>query len=280
MTTDKPRDRSPQDVSAGQALEAQLKYVENNGSIGTVQSLRPRVLSNFGIPGPKQRAENLILFGCYPPFSSGFALCDAMTLLDALGTDYTYLDKEYCCGAPMIMNNRGAERERARSAATGFVGKNCEMAEQKGAGTLAYFCVGCAHYSKSFLPDEADRHLYLLDLIVDKLKDRPLRMAAPKVVGYFPGCQETYRKMTPGVTLAWEKYRRLMDRVENLKIVDLPVVCCRKKTGTIVEEAEKENLDTIVCPCNSCYSRIRPAARGRLQVKHYAEILLQGLLGI
>jgi hypothetical protein len=179
----------------------------------------------------------------------------------------------------MILNCLGKERETWEEASKDFAAKNCEMAEQKTAQSISYFCVGCVHFNKNRFPDEANRHLYLLDLMVDELEKKQLKIAEPKVTGYFPGCHTTYRKSMPEISLAWEKYRQVLDGVENLTLVDLTVSCCRNEPERIVEDAQKRNLDTIVFPCNACYLRVRPVGKGKVRVKHYVEIALQSLSG-
>ena len=279
MSRSKSRDQRLLGVVAGRTLDEQIECVRKYGNHGVASVLRAGVLQSLGIPAPKQTAENMIVFGCYIPFSYAFLLRDYIKILDLIGLEYTYLEEEVCCGAPMMLTSTGAERERAKKAGKEFMHMNIDMAQQKGATTMAYCCAGCARMAQGLLPDEANRHMYLLDLIVEKLEKETLRIS-PTVAGYFEGCQSRYRAVFPEVGLDWARYRRLLDRIGGLKILDLPHdICCTKYPERIVEAAEKQNVDPILCPCNGCYNRLGIAADERMQVKHFSEILLQSLRG-
>ena len=262
---------------AGRTFDEQIEFINKYGNHGITSLLKVQVLKAFGIPEPRKNAENLIVFGCYPPFSYGFVLRDYIKILNLLEIEYTYLEKEFCCGSPLISMSTGREKERAIETGKRFVQRNLNMAQQKGAKAMVYCCVGCVHVTKNFFPNHAGHHIYLLDLVIDKLAKEPLKMSAPTVVGYFEGCHSTYRAIAK-VGLEWAKYRQLLDRIESLKVVDLPNNnCCRKYPEDIIEAAEKHNLDTIVCPCNGCLIRLGDQADGRVHVKHFTEIALEGL---
>ena len=154
----------------------------------------------MGIPEPKENARNLVLFGCYPPFTIPTQLRHYIEILDRLGIEYTYLESEFCCSSPMISTTAGREREKAREAGSEFTKMNVEMAQQKGAKTISCFCVGCAHVVKSLLPDEAERFLYNPDLIIDKLEKHRLKVP-PTAIGYYEGCRRRFRVTAPGIEL-------------------------------------------------------------------------------
>jgi len=264
---------------AGRTVDEQIECIRKNGNHGTSPVLRRMVLRGAGIPRPKETAENLIVFGCYLPFITPLLLRDYLEVLDRLGMEYTYLENELCCGLPMIVTTEGAEQEKAIEAGKEFMRMNRDMARQKGATTIAYFCTWCAHWAKSVFPDEASRHVYYPDLIIEKLEEQTLRVA-PTVVGYYEGCHLGNRYYAPGVSLDWGRYRQLLDRIEGLRVVDLPSkICCRDYPERVVEAAEKNNLDTILCSCISCYVVVDAVAGGRVQVKYFPEVLLQSLRG-
>lgn len=277
MKPTKSQDQLMANITGGRTLDEQIECVRKYGIHGTAPLLRAGMLRALGIPEPKQRAKNLIIFGCYIPFWYPFMLRDYMKLLDLLSVEYTYLEKEFCCGTPVIMGSTGVDQKRVISTFKGFMELNHEMAQQKGAKTMAYCCVGCAQMTKGIFPEEADRHMYILDLIIEKLENETLKVT-PTVAGYFEGCHSRYHAIFPKANLGWKRYRRLLDRIEGLKVVDLPQDnCCTKYPERIVENALKQNLDTILCPCNGCYNRIGATGKGRVQVKYLAEILLQSM---
>jgi len=177
----------------------------------------------------------------------------------------------------MIQTTEGEERERAISASKEFLQMNCDMAQQKAASTLTYFCVGCAHMANGMVPNDAEQHKYAFDIITDKLEGKDLRIP-PTTAGYFEGCHTKYYAIFPDARLGWERYRQLLGRIEGLKIVDIPNnMCCSKYADRIVEAAEKQKLDTVICSCNACFRRIGTAGGDRVQTKYLAEVLLQAL---
>jgi heterodisulfide reductase subunit B len=204
-------------------------------------------------------------------------LLDYIRLLDLLGVDHTHLDREYCCGMPLLMESTGEELDHAQVLSLEFNRLNLDLARQKGASTLAYCCIGCVHAAKHAFKDAPNIHVYIVDLILDKLENHRLKMKAT-VMGYFEGCHTIYRALFPGTVLDWYRYRQRLDRVEGLKIVDLPKnLCCKKSAAEIVEKAAELNLDKIVCACNWCYSSLKEEAREKLHMASLPELLLQTL---
>jgi Fe-S oxidoreductase len=264
-------------VVAGRTPDEQIEYIRKNEGHGIIQVLRSFVLQGAGIPKPKEKAENAIIFGCYLPFLTSLLLRDYISLLDRLGVDYTYLEKEFCCGFITIVTSQGAEAEKAREAGRQFMQINRDAAERKGAKTLAYWCHWCAHLAKSFFPGEADRHVHYPDLLIDRLERETLSVA-PAVVGYYEGCHRRNQTFAPGVSLDWGKYRQVLDRIDGLKVVDLShSVCCLDNPEPIVAAAEAKSLDTIVTSCITCHVAVGAAAAGRVQMKYLPELLLQAL---
>jgi Fe-S oxidoreductase len=219
METDRSQKQVVQEIVAGRTLEEQMECVKKYGNHGfTIPSvLRGVILQALGAcREPKQTAKNLLMFGCYLPFSSPFMVRDCIRLLDLLGLDYTYLEQEFCCGSPMVQVSTGMERKRAIAMGKKFIQLNRDMAQQRCATTMAYCCAGCATMTKGIFPaDKRHRHVYILDLIIEKLGKETLRVE-PTVAGYFEGCHSRFRNIFPEVNLDWERYRQLLDRIEGL----------------------------------------------------------------
>jgi len=266
-------------LTGGRTIDEQIEDVRRNNNHGSALSLRSFSLLGTGILMPKPKAANVIIFGCYLPPLFPLLLRDYLEILDLLGIDHTYLQNEFCCGAPMIVTGDAIEQEKAREAAKEFVQKNLDLAREKGATTLVYCCAWCAHLAKSLFPDEASSHVYYPDIVIEKLEKENMRVA-PTVMGYFEGCHTLNSLYAPGISLDWGRYRRLLDIVEGLTLVDLPHdVCCERDSGRIVAMAEKNNLDTILCSCISCYDSIRRGGMGRVRTRFLPELLLQSLKG-
>lgn len=266
-------------IACGRSLEEQLGSVRAYGNHGASPMLRAGALAAHGIANPKASAPYAVLFGCYRPFTTPFLLQDALRLLDILEVEHTWLEKEYCCGLPLLGQAPKEERQEVASASAGFVRQNWELAKAKGAGTLVYCCAGCATAAKHMCPDTQHEHVYVLDLLLDRLEGRPLRVE-PMTLGYFEGCHATFRMHYPKTSLPWARYREFLDTVEGLTLVDLPGGrCCKHQASEIVGSAVERGLSGIVSPCSGCNVGIREAGRGKARMVSYPELLLMALGG-
>lgn len=277
MPKDMRQDRMMLALVAGRSMEQQAECVRSQGNYSDANALRRSLLNALGVYRGRRRAENVILGGCYLPFSLPQSLRSYVEILEHLGLEYTFLDKEYCCGLPMVEMNEGEEREKAQELAKEFMRMNLSRGRELGAKKAVYCCVWCAYLAKKLLPDEDVDHLYYPDLIVDRLEQEDLRLK-PTVVGYYEGCHARNRDWALGVRLNWARYRKLLDRIQGLKVVDLPRrVCCADHPERIVEEATRLNLGTIVCSCLACQMRVGQAAGGQVQMKFLPDLLRDAL---
>ncbi|UJX41988.1 (Fe-S)-binding protein [Desulfovibrio sp. JY] len=264
-------------VACGRSREEQTRDIENCGNHGAIPVLRAMALAASGVGKARDTAANALLFGCYRPFSTPYIVRDVIRLLDLLDVEYTWLDKEYCCGLPLLHQAAGEERQAVVGAIQGFMRGNWELAEAKGAKQLVYCCAGCAHAAKGIQEDRREGNKYILDLLLDALSTRALAVT-PMRVAYFGGCHTSYAGQLPQVALDWERYRAFLEKVDKLRVVDLPrTLCCKVKSDRIVEMALEEGVDAMVCACSGCNVAIRQAGSGRIRVMSYPELLLESL---
>ena len=261
-------------LACGRTVDEQIETIRTAGNHGAIPVLRAGVLAAHGIAKPKIKAENCVIFGCYRPFTTPFLVRDYLRLLDLLKIEYTYLDREYCCGAPLVMaasdEQRGAVMDRGRE----FIQLNLDLARHKEATKLVYCCAGCVHAARHTFSDTAGDHVAIADLIIDHLEQSPLEIA-PTVMGYFAGCHTVFRSMYPEAKTNWSRYRQRLGAIQGLTLVDIPqAMCCKQSAEQIIERAQADNLDTIVCPCNWCYSSLMTAARDRVRIISLPELLL------
>jgi Fe-S oxidoreductase len=239
--------------------------------------LRSRLLAALGIPKPKATAENCIIFGCYRPFTDPFMVRDYLRVLDLLEVDYTYLEQEYCCGVPLRMQKPGPERDAAVAESREFNVTNDSLARKKGARKLAYCCQGCAHAARSVFPGDQINHVYIPDLIFDRLESRKLRIE-PMSIAYFEGCHTFARSAYPTGMVDWGRYRKRLTEVEGLRITDLPSTqCCKNSAQELIDRAVEMKADAVLCPCNACTASVGAAATDRIRMISLPELLLQAL---
>ncbi|HTG00446.1 MAG TPA: (Fe-S)-binding protein [Nitrospirota bacterium] len=261
-------------LSCGRTVEEQVETVRKFGNQGTPQVLRARLLSGLGIPKPKAQADTCVFFGCYRLFTDPFLVRDYLRVLDRLQVDWTYLDQEYCCGAPFAMLKASAQRDEALKAAVEFNQQNDVLAREKGARRLAYCCMGCAHAVRSVFHEAHESHLYMPDLIFDELGRRKL-VSKPLSIGYFEGCHTFVKSAYSGGSVDWSRYRKRLDEIEGLHITDLAKnQCCKTSAGEVVDQAVNLKVDAVLCSCNWCSSSLGAAGQGRLKMISLPELLL------
>lgn len=264
-------------LACGRTTDEEVESIRRYGSHAVSPVLRASVLATLGVPKPKERGEYCLIFGCYRPFTTPFLVRDFVRLLDFLKVDYTYLEQEYCCGFPFFLTASAAELSEARSRSEEFNRLNSDLARRKGASKLIYCCAGCVHAARDTLADEADRHGYMIDLMLDCLADRRLELP-PTVIGCFEGCHTFTRKNFPGVKLDWDRYRRRLGEIKGLEIVDIARgMCCKNSAEKIVDAGLKMNVEKILAPCSGCYGALLKASQGRAPVVGFAELFMQSL---
>jgi Fe-S oxidoreductase len=264
-------------LACGRTSSEEVESIRKYGNHGASPVLRSAVLAAHGIAKPQDTAKNAVIFGCYRPFTTPFLLRDYIRLMDLLSIDYTWLERENCCGYPLLMHGKEEQPDDCRNLCREFNRSNVDLARQKGADTLAYCCLGCAYAAKHALKDTADVHIYIVELILDKVANSGIKMK-PVTVGYFEGCHSYSRALFPGTDMAWNKYDDQLHEIEGLTVVELPKsLCCKTSMEKILGKAAELKLDKIVCTCNSCYVSLKGAAGGKLNVLSLPEFLLQGM---
>jgi Fe-S oxidoreductase len=264
-------------AACGRDVSGQIADIRTYGTHGTLPVLRSMALGASGFLAPRARGRYALLFGCYRPFSTPYVVRDVGRLFALLDVDYTWLLKEYCCGLPLLNQVERAKRPAMVETAREFVNGNVALARDRGAQTLVYCCAGCAHAAKASLPETRDAHVYVLDLLLDGLAARSLRVE-PQTVAYFEGCHTSYRKPYPETSLDWGRYRRFLETVAGLTVIDIPnTMCCKQRGPKIVAIARDAGASALVTPCSGCNVALRAAGAGVLPVLSYPELLLRCL---
>lgn len=233
----------------GRTIEQQLDQIAKEGMSSSASVLRNAVLGGMEIRLDKMTAENVIKIGC-AGFGTILILRYYCLLLQELGIDYAFLKKEYCCLAPVLYQvlGRGQDRKPIDELSRRYLKLNEDWARKMGAKTMLYFCPWCVYRAKWLLKDSDLNQLYCLDILTrpDLWEGRRLRL--DKTIGYFAGRRgrvEIYSE-DPSVELPWDNYRRILDRVEGLKIVDIPEYDYPDYPGKVWEWVHKYNLKYLV----------------------------------
>ena len=86
----------------GRDLDTQIQAVETTGQHGAPQALRLMALGANGFLGAPKPADLALIFGCYRPFTTPNILREVSWIFARLGVSHTWLEKEYCCGQPLL----------------------------------------------------------------------------------------------------------------------------------------------------------------------------------
>lgn len=277
MKLDWTRDKGMQEIRGGRTVEEQISCVSEGGNLVPKSLLRERLMAELGMRKRSDTAANVFVFGCQFPFARHELIRSCLGLFDRLAPDYTFLDREFCCGGPMTELADPSEREKAERASSDFMKMNLSLAKAAQAKNMVYWCIWCAYQGKKFLGDSGVGQMYFPDLVLESLQKTLLRLP-PQRIGYYEGCHTRGRTLAPDVQMDWAGYRRVLGQIEGLTVVDLPSkVCCVINARRIIDIALKQDLQEIVCNCAACYTRLGRAAGGQIKIKYWPQIVLQSL---
>lgn len=246
--------------------------------------LRKMVLHGLEIQTKKlgAPAENVIWIGC-AVYGTAKGLVSYCRLLQHLGIDYTFLTKEHCCNTPFINEELVKPREESRleqayQDSKEYVGWNLNAARELGAKNLLCMCLWCCYLAKRFYPDSDINIMYFPDRVLGMLEQSHLEVE-PKTIAYYAGGQHRkcfFRGEGATWDLNWPAYRKLLDRVDGLSIIDVPNYCHIVTMDPIFKAAQQAHADTIVTPCLPCYGGLMGKAPSYgVKVDTIADIYLE-----
>lgn len=269
-------------IEAGRDLEQYIVDIKKNGLAFTLPVLRNAVLRGLGAKRKDGKAENVVIVGC-ATLANPEALSAEFHLLDALRVDYTLLERERCYGAPIIGYSvrRCEDRTTTDLASKEFIGMNLDQARELGAKRMIYLCPWCVYLARRFYPNCEIEQLFYFDLIMTRLSHRALRLKEPAEIAYFSGGQHRSWVYVPerDWDLDWPGYRSFLERIEGLKVVDIPKYCCTIAPDAIFQRVRKHKLSTIVTPCEVCHIHLKRKEPQGLKIRYLADLLLEALEG-
>lgn len=265
----------------GRDLDQQFADVDTYGGHGTARVLRNQLLAALGLGQPAPTGDEVLLFGCYRPFNTPYIVKDVVALFKRLGVSHTWLEAEDCCGLPHL-HQAGQRRAEVEAKLGGWLAANAAKAAAKGGKRQVFCCSGCAHVAlANYQEGEGLPGVYVSDALIDALEAAGHRLAVPPVtVAYFEGCHTSTRSQYPTTRFDWGRYRRFLDGVDGLTVVDLPAnKCCKTQAGGIMAAAKGTGATALACACSGCNPGLRAAGEGVLPVWSYPELLRRCLDG-
>jgi Fe-S oxidoreductase len=218
-------------------------------------------------------AENIIIGSCYfLPY-----IGPLIKILDQLGTSYSFLEKEYCCSVPGVEMFEGEERNRAIQLARKMCSKNVSAAADLKGKRVITFCTWCAYMYKKWEPySERIGTIYFPELILEGIEEKKPSLFLGATIGYYEGCHFRNKGFAPGVEVNWESCRKLLSKIEGLKVIEIPNKCCIWQIEEVIGAIRKAEVQSVVCACFGCHARVQFAAPD-LKVKFITEIILDSL---
>ena len=270
-------------IFEGRTVDQVEQDIWSQGPFYSCLTLRNAIIGGLEIRVKKkgQPVENVIQIGCAGP-GVAMPLKAYCELLKRLGVDYGFLHKEHCCGLPLIEKRaiegfKETESRQQYQACKDYIGANIAMARELKAKAIYHFCIWCWIIARRFYPDCDVAQRYYPDILVDLLKDRPLAVK-PQTVAYFPGGTHGWA-VAAGENANWDAdwpgYRSLLDRVEGLKVVDVPNYCCQVITKPIYDRAKP--YGTLLTNCVRCYGNLQRKAPPGIRVRSLPDFLLEAL---
>lgn len=258
------------------------EYVKENGMSLSPDLMRRAVLGGIEVKRKKGPVENLIKVGC-ECFGIVLMLRYYCQLLEKLGIDYGFLEKEYCClNIPLYMElAAGRDRSEIDKTSREIQWSHVDEAHRRGAKNLVHFCTWCTIKNKYLFNDVDVKQLYCLDLLTDPKVWEGKKLKLNKTVGSYMGT--SHRKgiyePTGEITMEyeWKEYRKLLDRVEGLEVVDIPFYCCQVSVEPIWRFVKEHDLHTIVVGCPTCYGNLQRHTPEGVEVKSISQVLLEAL---
>jgi len=257
------------------------KVVDNIWAYGTCKDSgegRLKVLKEIGFR-MQERAEYVILTGCFNPEGMPPVFHALKALLDHFQIDYSLLAKEYCCGwmplgQPAVIAKNEGDIARSKELSRTFVLENFRQAEALGAKSIVRFCAAC---EPTYTNCAAATNLELISYT--ELLDRHFKGGRlDMTVDYYPGCYRFRRRVTnQPVDLA--PAVRVLNKIKGLQVnhVD-PRLCCYIPPH-LEQLADSLTTRTVVTICSGCYGNLRRklSERGGGEVKMLPEVVLAAM---
>lgn len=253
-------------------LEELVKRVEQNESSLMPMEMRLKLIRDIMGLKVDQPAEYAIITGCRSPYTFKH-LANFGALLHYLGTGYTLLSAETCCGESYMkgVDHKNPEENSAYEAfARQLSGRNIERIRNLGINKIITVCAGCMTRYSHMWGDSGLEILYYPQYLLPRLEGMCLEME----INYYEGCHQYHR--TPKYQIDTKTSKELIGKVKGLTVTKtLPNYCCRNLAEKIFAASDRP---VIVTPTGCC-AGILPQKRTVASpvVKQLTEVLCEAL---
>jgi Fe-S oxidoreductase len=228
-----------------------------------------------------EKAEYVIITGCFQPEGMPHVMRVLKELLDRFKVDYTLLQKEYCCvwmplGQPAVMTKNDEDIARYKELSREFISQNFKQAEALGAKSIVLFCSAC---EPSYTNCQGDTKLEVISY--SELLDRYFTGGKLNLgVDYYAGCYRFRRRVT-SKPVDVSPAVRVLNKIDGLRVNHLDTNLCCYIPPHIEQLIGGLTTKTLVNICSGCYHNLRGKLQERpdIQVKMLPEIVLEAVLG-
>jgi len=227
-----------------------------------------------------QKAEYVILSGCHPPEGMPHVFRALKNILDRFRVSYSFLSKEYCCGwmplgQPAVMAKNEGDIAKSKELAQSFVQENFKQAETLGAKTIVLFCAACEPTYSNFKSAAKFQVISYGELIEGHFPGGKLSLEAD----YYAGCYRFRRRITQ-LPIDVEPARRILGKIEGLKINDLDNNLCCYVPPHLEKLINSLKTRTIINICTGCYHNLQRVLKdkGEYQVKMLPEVVWESIV--
>lgn len=255
-----------------QNLKEIVDRVEQNESSLMPMEMRLKLVRDIMGLRVDKPAEYAVITGCRSPYTFKH-LAYFGALLHYLGTSYTLLSAETCCGESYIQKVDHKNHEEAaayESWARQLSGRNIERIRKLGINKIITVCAGCMTRYSHMWGDSGLEILYYPQYLLPRLEDMHLGID----VNYYEGCHQHHR--TPKYQIDTKTPKELIGKIQGLTVTKtLPNYCCRILGEKIFAASDRP---VIVTP-TSCCAGILPQKRTDTSpvVKQLTEVLCESL---
>lgn len=228
-----------------------------------------------------EKAENIIITGCFNPEGMPHVLRALKELLEHLQIDYSLLAKEYCCGwmplgQPAVMAKNEEEIAQTKELSREFILENFRQAEALGAKSIVLFCAACEpSYTNAAQATDLEIIPYT-ELLDRNFEGGKLDLE----MDYYAGCYRFRRRIT-SEPVDIEPALRLLNKIEGLRVNYLDNNLCCYIPPLLEQLTNSLTTNTLVTICSGCYGNLAGKLRGNdaRQIKMLPEIVLAAARG-
>ncbi|HIE17912.1 MAG TPA: (Fe-S)-binding protein [Dehalococcoidia bacterium] len=256
-----------------------VENIENYGICkGTGKERRKLLVDDIGLR-VAEKAEYVIVTGCFPPEGMPHVFRAFKRLLDHFQIDYTLLSKEYCCGwmpigQPAVMAKNEEDIARFKELSKGFIRGNFSQAEALGAKSIVLYCAACEPNYTNCLKDTRLEVISCSELLDRYFTDGKLSLE----VDYYPGCYRFRRRITTE-SVDIEPAVRVLNKIAELKVNYLDANLCCYIPPHLEQLAANLKTNILVNICTGCYNNLRGKLKDKpdLRVKMLPEIVWEAV---